>query len=169
MLKKIPLEKLLYLFPVAFTVHNLEEVISDLPGWSERAGLFHPVVGTFEFVFAVVVITIIGYLFTYLAVRHGKGSVPAYLLFCLILIVDINVFFPHLLATAVTRSLAPGTVSAVLLNLPVCTYLLIRGVREGEGYVSLKRLLVVFPFFLIASIFTIAGLFFIGKSLESLL
>ncbi len=163
MVKKTPLEKTLYLFPIAFTIHNLEEVVSDLPGWSVRAGLFHPPVETFEFVFSVIVITIVGYLFTYLAVRQGKGSLPAYLLFCLILIVDINVFFPHLLATIATGSLAPGTVSAVLLNLPICTYLLIRGVKED--YVKLKRLLIIFPFFIIASIFTIAGLFLIGESM----
>ena len=167
MFEKTSFKKLLYLFPIAFTVHNLEEVVFDLPGWSERAGLFHPVVGTFEFVFAVVVITIIGYLFTYLAVKHGKGSTAAYLLFCLILVVDINVFFPHLLATIATKSLAPGTVSAVLVNLPLCTYLIVRGVREG--YVEMKRFLLIFPLFIIASVLTIAALFFIGKSMEGLL
>jgi hypothetical protein len=167
MLEKISLDKLLYLFPIAFTVHNLEEVISDLPGWSKDVGRFHTPVDTFEFVFAVIVITIIGYLFTYLAVRHGKGSFTSYLLFCLILVVDINVVFPHLLATIATGSLAPGTVSALLLNLPVCTYLLVRGLREG--YIKLKRFLIVFPLFLIASLFTIAGLFLIGKSMEGLL
>ncbi|MBN1572530.1 MAG: HXXEE domain-containing protein [Deltaproteobacteria bacterium] len=167
MFKKTVFGRLLYLFPVIFTVHNMEEVVSDLPGWSERAGLFHPIVGTFEFIFAVIVITILGYLFTYLAVKRGKGSIPAYLLFSLILVVDINVFFPHLLATIATKSLAPGTVSAVLLNLPICTYLLIRGVKEE--YIQLKRLLIILIPFLIASIVTIAGLFFIGKTMEGLI
>lgn len=166
MVKKTALGRMLYLFPVAFTIHNLEEVVSDLPGWSENAGLFHPPVGTFEFVFAVIVITILSYIFTYLAIRHGKGSFFAYLLFSLILIVDINVFFPHLLATIITGSLAPGTISAVLLNLPICTYLLIRGV--GEEYVYLKRLLFIFPLFLIVSLITIGGLFFMGGCLHNL-
>jgi hypothetical protein len=167
MVKETGLGRLLYLFPVIFTIHNLEEAVFDLPGWSETAGHFHPVVGTAQFILAVAVITIIGWLITYLAVKKGKGSIWAYLLFCLILIVDINVFFPHVLATIFTKSLAPGTVSAVLLNLPICTYLLIRGLREE--YVDLKRFLIIFPLFLIVSIATIAFLFFVGGFVQGLL
>jgi hypothetical protein len=42
-----------------------------------------------------------------------------------------NVFIPHILASLVFRSYAPGLVSAVLINLPVMGFLSIRAVREG--------------------------------------
>jgi hypothetical protein len=44
-------------FPVAFALHNLEEAIW-LPAWSRTAGVFDPVVGGFEFRFAVLVLTL---------------------------------------------------------------------------------------------------------------
>ena len=44
-----------------------------------------------------------------------------------------NVFMPHIPASFVFHSYAPGAVTAVLINLPVMGFLSIRAVREGLG------------------------------------
>lgn len=69
-------------FPVALTLHNLEE--AWLPGFWQSRSWHLPISGT-EFRIAVALIAILGYLLTYLSVRDGKKSLGAYIpgkLFC---------------------------------------------------------------------------------------
>ena len=61
-----------WIFPIAFAVHNLEEAIW-LPAWSRRPGSLQPHVTDFEFRFAVSVLTLVGFIVTWLSVRHGAG------------------------------------------------------------------------------------------------
>ena len=42
----------------------------------------------------------------------------------------VNVFVPHLPAALWFRSYAPGVVTAVLVNLPLMSYLAVRALRE---------------------------------------
>ena len=59
-----------WLFPVAITVHNLEEAIW-IPGWSQNVGKWHPPVGRYEFWFAVGVLTVLAYVLMALSIRHA--------------------------------------------------------------------------------------------------
>ena len=70
---------------------------------------------------------------TYLNERRGKESVWVYLMFGYIVAMLANVFMPHIPASFVFHSYAPGAVTAVLINLPVMGFLSIRAVREGLG------------------------------------
>lgn len=74
------------------------------------------------------------YVVTFLSARHGRESIWTYLLFGYIVAMLVNVFVPHVPAAFVFRSYAPGLVTAVAVNLPVMTFLLIRALRDG--YVS---------------------------------
>ncbi len=89
----------------------------------------HP--GAEAFRYAVAVLTLAAIVVTYLCERKGKESLWAYLMFGYIVAMLANVFIPHILASLVFRSYAPGLVSAVLINLPVMGFLSIRAVREG--------------------------------------
>jgi hypothetical protein len=51
------------LFPVAITVHNLDEAVW-LPAWSRTAGRWHVGVGAFEFRLAVAVLTALAWVVT---------------------------------------------------------------------------------------------------------
>jgi hypothetical protein len=51
-----------------------------------------------------------------------------------------NVFIPHIPASLVFRSYTPGVATAVLINLPVMSYLSRRAVQEG--WVSGRRAVV---------------------------
>ena len=124
-------------FCLAISAHNLEEAVW-LPAWSERAGRLHARVGAREFRFAVIVLTALAWGVAVSAYLGGRESVGAYLLAGYALAMLLNVVAPHLAATALMRSYAPGTATAVLLNLPACALLLraalLLGVRGGGQF-----------------------------------
>jgi hypothetical protein len=122
-----------WLFPVVITLHNAEEAIG-LPDWWKRGGHWHPSVSPGAFRFAVTVLTLLAFAVTWLSVESGKQTAWTYLAFGCIAATLVNVLIPHLAATIVLRSYVPGVATAVLLNLPVLTLLVVLALREG--YVS---------------------------------
>lgn len=130
-LNQINYKKLIWLLAIAETIHNLEEAIW-LPEWSQTVsmGIWQSPVGTFEFRFAVVLLTVLLYVLIYVFARHENKFLDA-LMGGVLLMVIFNVFMPHLIASIFTSDLVPGVVSGMLLNVPVCLYLLWRGLNEG--------------------------------------
>ena len=122
-----------WLFPFVITLHNAEEAIW-LPDWSKRAESWLAPVAPGVFRFAVVVLTVLVYALTWLSVNSGRQSVWTYLVFGSIAVTLANVLIPHLAATIALRSYMPGVATAVLLNLPVLSLLVVLAFREG--YVS---------------------------------
>lgn len=119
-----------WLFPIAITIHNIEEAIW-LPGFVVAHGsevLWRVQPG--EFRFALIVLTVAACIITYLSWRNGRQTVWAYLLFGCVTATLLNVFVPHVPAALVFGGYAPGVVTAVTINLPVMTWLLILAVRE---------------------------------------
>ena len=158
-MNKMNFVQLAKLFALAITLHNLEEAWL-LPEWSQSAGLFHPPVGTLEFYFTVAVLTVFAYAAVYLAIVNGKESVGAYLLEGYALAMLLNVFFPHILATVVSRRYAPGTITALFLNLPITILLLRQGLKEK--YVHMNRLTKVGPLVVLGILVAIPVLFVFG-------
>jgi hypothetical protein len=124
---------LLWLFPIVVTLHNAEEAIW-LPGWSKRATLWHSPVTPGSFRFTVVVLTVVAFAVTGLSASSGKQTVWTYLAFGYMAAVLANVLIPHLALTVALRSYVPGVATAVALNLPVLSLLVVFAIREG--YVS---------------------------------
>ena len=149
-------------FCLAISAHNLEEAVW-LPAWSERAGKIHARVGAREFRFAVIVLTALAWGVAVAAQLGGRESVGAYLLAGYALAMLLNVVAPHLLATAFMRSYAPGTATAVLLNLPACALLLRAALVDG--YVRPDVFLYVGPACVVALLASIPLLFAIGRRL----
>ncbi|MEW6403085.1 MAG: HXXEE domain-containing protein [Chloroflexota bacterium] len=68
-LDSIPFGQLLWLVPIFFTLHNMEEA-PFMEGWSKRLPLkIHPAVTTKRFVIAVTLLTLAGFILTYLGVE----------------------------------------------------------------------------------------------------
>ena len=132
-------------FVVAVAAHNLEEAIW-LPAWSHKAGKWHRAVTTSKFRFAVVVLTAL-----------AAGAAWLATAFAMLL----NVVFPHLLASVATWRHMPGTLTALVLNLPVTTALLRATVREN--YVDMQRFLFVGPVGVIGIVAMIPLLFWLGR------
>ena len=151
---------LVWLFAIAITIHNFEEAIW-LPAWSKKAGFFHHPVGIFEFRFAVTVLTLLAYIMAYLSMTGGKGSIGAYLVSGYALAMLLNVIFPHLLATLVMQRYAPGTATAIVLNLPITFMLLYQGLEAN--FINKSVFIYVGPLVVVGILFFIPGLFFMGR------
>jgi hypothetical protein len=154
--------ELQWLFPIAITLHNLEEAIW-LPAWSNNSGKWHRPVAPSAFRFAVAVLTALAFIVTIWSARGGPESVGTYLLTGYALGMLLNVVLPHLLVTIALRSYMPGLVTAVLLNLPV-TVLLLRS-AFSEGFVSFPTFAYYGVLVCLGLVGSISVLFMVGKKL----
>ena len=130
------------LFLLGFTLHNLEEAVW-LPAWSKYAKQFHPEVKKNEFHFAVIIVTAIGYLLTFL--HFANDNIFAQTIYYgFILMMALNVLFPHLIATIVLKKYSPGLVTGLMLNLPFGIFLVQQGLSRGNNliYIFVAALLI---------------------------
>ncbi|MGA9505190.1 MAG: HXXEE domain-containing protein [Terriglobales bacterium] len=123
-------ERLQWLFPIAVTLHNSEEAIFFPAWWARLAREIpaHPNPALFRF--ALALLTAAAFLVTFFNRQKGRESLWAYLTFGYIVAMLINVFIPHIPASVMFRSYTPGVVTAVLINLPVMTWLAFRALRD---------------------------------------
>lgn len=150
------------LFLLGFSLHNIEEALW-LPAWSKHARKYHKEVSPNEFRFAVIIVTAIGYLLTFQYFLFGFTHAAAkYLYLGFILMMVLNVFFPHLIATIVLRKYAPGLITGLLLNAPCGIYILIKKTSDFNDL-----LFVVIAGVILAAFFLllIKYLFVLGKYL----
>jgi hypothetical protein len=119
-----------WLFPFAVSLHNAEEAIFMPPWVSAHRGQIplHPSAATIRM--GLLLLTLGAFAVTALSAKRGKASVWSYLLFGYAAAMLANVFVPHLPATIVFRAYTPGVVTAVLINLPVMSWLLLKALRE---------------------------------------
>jgi hypothetical protein len=142
---------ILWLFPIATLLHNLEEAIW-LPAWSQHGSHLHPPVEPFQFRFAVMTLSLLAFVLTYLASRGGQRSLELYAAYSAAMLA--NIVFPHILQSVLERAYTPGIATALAVNLPVNGYLLWR-ITLRDARVTPKRLLTTMLFFvppLVASI-----------------
>ncbi|MBV8708676.1 MAG: HXXEE domain-containing protein [Acidobacteriaceae bacterium] len=123
-------ERLQWMFPLAVTLHNLEEAIW-LPSWAagHNTELSWQVTAV-HFRLALVFLTVAAYLVTWLSRKHGEQSRWTYLFVAYTFVMFLNVFVPHVPATVLFHGYTPGMVTAVIVNLPVTTTLLALAVQE---------------------------------------
>ena len=104
--------------------------------------------------FAAAVLSLAFLAFTLVATLSPAGSVAAYLMAGYALAMLLNVLVPHALATVAWRRYMPGTVTAVLLNLPLGALYLRQALAQGfiepqvfrwAGPLVVAGLLVVMP------------------------
>jgi hypothetical protein len=127
------------LLAVAIMLHNAEEALmAPRFGGISRLGLklaemglaVTPPLGALRF--GLVVATIVPAAIILIAMRAGR-SVLLDSLVCLISTLYLaNAFLPHLAEFFVYHAYGPGLVSAVLINIPLCSWLLRQAVHEGR-------------------------------------
>jgi hypothetical protein len=133
-----------FIFLLGFTLHNIEEAVW-LPEWSKYAKKFHEPVERNQFVFAVIVITISGYLLTIIEILdNNPGSILSFAYLGFIGMMGLNAIFPHLIATLLLKRYAPGLITALLLNLPISIIITIRYISAGINvYLLILAILIV--------------------------
>ncbi len=150
------------LFILGFTLHNIEEAIW-LPEWSKYAERFHKRVSRNEFLFAVIIITAIGYLLTFqYMVFKDAHPVSKYIYCGFILMMVVNVIMPHLLSSVVLKKYCPGTATGVLLNLPIGGYILYKNINPAS---ELHHVLIAFAVITVITLLLLRFLFRLGGRL----
>lgn len=115
-LDALTFEKLLWLVPVLFALHNLEET-PGMARWSKRINA-RVQVTTPQFASAVMLLTLVVIGMTVLAAQPDAPLWTIHLLLLAQMVILVNVFVPHVALAVRFRSYNPGLVTAVLLNLP---------------------------------------------------
>lgn len=112
-------------FCLAITLHNLEEALW-LPKWSQLDSSFQNTVTPNEFHFAVLIITALAYLVAFLYMNFSESNIIKWAFIGFIGSMIFNAIFPHLIATLLMKTYAPGLATALLLNIPINTVILFK-------------------------------------------
>ena len=118
-------------FPIVITLHNLEEAIW-LPKWSKHAKQFHKPVEANVFYFAVIFVTILAYLSTFLAVAFPSSWLWKYIFHGFLGAMILNTIVPHLASTIILGKYSPGLVTGLFLLIPVNSIILCQSVALGH-------------------------------------
>lgn len=149
-------------FCLAITLHNLEEALW-LPEWSQLESSIQKSVTPNEFHFAVLVITAIAYLVSFLYVNFSESKMIKWAFIGFLGSMIFNAFFPHLISTIVMKAYAPGLATALLLNIPINTVILSQ--LHTSDRVTIKEILIATVVMGIALLALIPLLFMLGGSL----
>lgn len=126
-------------FCLAITLHNIEEALW-LPEWSQLGHYFQKSVTPYEFYFAVIIITALAYLSSFLFLFFPESNFTRRLFIGFLGAMVFNAFFPHLLATILMKSYAPGLITALLLNVPINLLILYKLYTEKKT--SIKEIII---------------------------
>lgn len=158
----ITLTVLKIIFLLGFTLHNLEEAIW-LPEWTKYAKNYHQQVTRNQFVFAVIIITIIGYIITVLDIVYANiGDFINYIYLGFIGMMAVNTIFPHLISTIALKKYTPGLITALLLNLPISLLIITHYIQSGINIFYLIISVVVVSIIILISL---KPLFKLGEKL----
>ncbi|KXK11978.1 MAG: hypothetical protein UZ14_CFX002002558 [Chloroflexi bacterium OLB14] len=127
------------MFPIVITLHNLEEAIW-LPAWSKHAKKFHKPIEANVFYFAVIFVTILAYLSTFLAIAFPSSWLWKYIFHGFLGAMVLNTIFPHLISTVILRRYSPGLVTGFFLLTPINSIILYQSVMLG--YIKLPDLII---------------------------
>ncbi len=130
-LNSLSFDRLLWLVPIFFALHNLEEA-PFMDGWSKKIPWkVHPTVTTRQFAIAVTFLTLAGVLLTYIALDYLPKPTGYFLVLGIQAILLFNAFIPHIGSAIRFRMYSPGVVTAVLITLPFSFYLFRRAFAEN--------------------------------------
>ncbi|MEL3974409.1 HXXEE domain-containing protein [Rossellomorea oryzaecorticis] len=149
-------------FCLAITLHNVEEALW-LPQWSQISSSIQKPVTTNEFHFAVLIITAIAYLISFLFVAFPKTPLLKRAFIGFLGSMMINAIFPHLIASIMTKMYAPGLATGVLLIIPVNTVILYR--LHTLNLITIKEILISTVVVGILLLAMIPALFTLGDTL----
>jgi membrane-bound acyltransferase YfiQ involved in biofilm formation len=126
----VPFRILLWMVPIFFMIHNMEEALF-MERWSKRLPVkIHPAVSTPRFVVAVTFLTISGFVLTYISLVWLPTSIGYLLILGMQAVLLVNAFIPHLATTIRFRLYSPGIVTVIVLIIPFSLYLFRRAFTE---------------------------------------
>ncbi|MGZ8940836.1 MAG: HXXEE domain-containing protein [Limisphaerales bacterium] len=130
-LDSLSFDSLLWLVPIFFTLHNLEEA-AFMADWATRLPVNIPLAITRrQFVIAVTLLTLAAFLLTFVGVEYLDTSTGYLIILGIQMILLFNAFIPHVASTIRFRMYSPGVITAILITLPFSLYLFRRALVEN--------------------------------------
>ncbi len=124
-LNQLTFPQLMWLVPILFAIHNLEEA-PLMKAWSEKSPLpFHTTIKTAPFSIAVTFLTILAFVVTGWGVNSPPQSLGVYLVVTLQAVILLNAFLPHVAVTIRYRSYNPGVINGRIPQHPLLHLLLL--------------------------------------------
>jgi len=117
-------------FPLAVSLHNLEEAIW-FPIWSKTAKNFVKSVEKNQFSFALILVSILAYLSTFFALANPNSWFWTHLFHGFLGAMIVNTIMPHLASTIILRKYSPGLVTSLFLLVPINSVILVNSVNLG--------------------------------------
>lgn len=151
----ISLHRLLWLVPVFFMLHNMEEA-PFIEDWSKRLPVKLPIsYSTRQFVIAVTFLTLGGFLVTWFGVEYLHNSTGYLAVVGIQAILFFNAFIPHIGSMMRFRMYSPGAVTAIVITIPFSFYLFRRALIENAvTWNQFWMLLGIAPFVMVIFTFT---------------
>lgn len=132
LLDSLTFQQLLWLAPILFALHNLEEA-PGMARWTHQIpARVHPPVTTRQFAIAVALLTGLCFAVTFIVTTNPQNPFGVYVLLGFQTAMLLNAFIPHLAATLWFRMYAPGVVTGTLVNVPFGVYLIRRAFAENQ-------------------------------------
>lgn len=154
----------------AFCLHNAEEALTMQASRGRLVALLaklshvagpRALPASDDFYVALIAVTVLGAAITWMVTRGESKAWQSYLLAAFAATILLNVFIPHVPASLLALGYTPGVASALLINLPLCTLLLRRLLRDRRiSKVGLSALLLAAPLTMQGSLwlgFALAG------------
>lgn len=161
------LRKVIWLGPLIFLIHDLEEVLFTEQWIEENRALFEGtvierVVGSLgyaplEFGLVIGILTILYSMISYFATKQIKTGISMNLYVATLLILFFNVF-THLGQSIYLRMYTPGVVTAIIIVLPYTLYAFRK--LQADKLIT-KTTWISSPFMAIGMLFIVFGLMFL--------
>ena len=120
----MPIYPLITLLPFAFALHNLEEILSMEKYTNSIPSGLHKPVTTRQFGIAVALFTLLGFLVVFLKSYYPSEKIYYFFISGFSGMLLLNVFIPHLIATIYYKKYSPGIITALIINLPLTSWIL---------------------------------------------
>jgi len=129
-LDAVPFRVLLWMVPIFFMLHNMEEA-PFMEKWSKRLPVkAYPRVTTPQFVVAVIFLTVVSFIVTVVGLVRLPEQIGYLLILGVQAVLFVNAFVPHMATTIRFRLYSPGVVTGVFITIPFSVYLFQRAFTE---------------------------------------
>ena len=134
-------QQYLWLVPIFFAVHNLEEVYG-MKKWPRKTSLPSQLeVKNTQFVIAVSILTAFVIIITFWGINQANHDFGIGVILAIQAIVFINSLIPHIFVALLHRKYNPGLVTSIFINIPFSVHLFRQALVEK--FLGLDEMLVM--------------------------
>lgn len=125
-------DKIILLTPLLFAIHNFEEALG-MGKWIESNPDFMLIrVSANQFLLALMMLTLIGFIFTIYALLWNNGESFNCLMNGFVGLMFLNAFFPHIIGTLLLKQYTPGTLTSLTIYLPLGIYVFYKNLYQEK-------------------------------------